>query len=516
MDGGSTARLSGLREAMRTFVAMVGEPSGGRLWERSQRTASTHRVHQAAADVLRRLSRVRPTDLVTWDTHLRRSGNLGVPTTELVVAARRAIASDDTAVVHAGAALGVSLPDGHLREAALAHMNGDTPWGHALLALRATDPVPQVRLAALRAIDRIPLHDVAGLVPFVALLGARRRASVLVDDVMSRVATPAGQQDLRIGLRHGAGAIRMASWRALREAGWQPTARDIRFHLGDPDPRVRAGALNAAEALPAAERWEIASVAANDAVGTLRATAIRMLLALDLQPGPWLDAALGDHTGVVREAVQIGMRSAGREPAQIYRKRLDQRITRADILGLGECGGPSDAERLRSLIADVRAPVRDAALRALARVEPVSVAAVAERALDDVDPAVVSTAIAILRRTRVDAAVAERLERRAASDRRVTMRVSALSLLPRRAPWRRIGCVMTAMGDPSPVVRDDAARALDRWLSRSRYPGSPPTRAEWDVIRQASNVLDETRRARIVALAQRTNDGNSRVDASKI
>ena len=510
MDGGSAVRLRALRDTTRLFVDAVGEPEGGRLWERSQRTASSHRVHHAAIDVLRRLNRMRPAELVTWDAHVRRPGHFDVPTAELARAVRRALEFGDEHIAQVGAALGASLPDGHLRETSLARLTGAASWSYALLALRATDPVPQVRLEALKAIDRIPLHEVAEMLPFIALLATRRRGALLLYDVMSRVATPAGLNDLRIGLRHETGAVRLASWQALTAAGWEPTTADIRAHLGDRDVRIRAVALDRAGSLPPRERWEVASIAASDPVGAIRAKAISTLLALGLQPGPWLDAALGDHVREVRAVVQAGLRALGREPAQTYRRRLDQRTHEIDVLGLGECGGPSDAERLRSLLGDTHAAVRDAALRSLAKLEPVSVAAVAERALDDPAPKVVASAVAILRRSRVDAAVAERLERRVASDRRVAIRLSALTLLPRRTPWRRIGCVMTAMGDPSPLVRSDARRELDRWLRREVSPTGPPTGAEWAVIRRASAVLDDARRSRLVALATGGDDTTAR------
>nr|WP_062331292.1 hypothetical protein [Herbidospora sakaeratensis] len=85
---------------------------------------------------------------------------------------------------------------------------------------------------------------------------------------------------------------------------------------------------------------------------------VRALVLAPHQGGEFLN----DRSKIVRLTAQGLVRRAGGDPAPWYRARLGSAVS---ILGLGESGGPADAELVVPFLGDARARVRAAAVAAL-------------------------------------------------------------------------------------------------------------------------------------------------------
>ncbi|XVQ84253.1 HEAT repeat domain-containing protein [Microbispora siamensis] len=100
----------------------------------------------------------------------------------------------------------------------------------------------------------------------------------------------------------------------------------------------------------------------------MRSTALTALVRLGApQHG---ERMLGDGSPVVRLTAQWAVRRAGGDPAEFYRRLLDERPghgLRHLIAGLGECGISSDAPIVLPYLADESPRVRAEAVRAACR-----------------------------------------------------------------------------------------------------------------------------------------------------
>jgi HEAT repeat protein len=110
------------------------------------------------------------------------------------------------------------------------------------------------------------------------------------------------------------------------------------------------------------------------------------------------EAALTDRHPLVREVAQAALRRAGSDPAEHYRRLAAQvPLEPSVIAGLGETGGPDDADVVSRWLSHPRARGRVEAIRALRRLGMMGTAVVVPL-LHDESASVTRQAVACLRR----------------------------------------------------------------------------------------------------------------------
>jgi hypothetical protein len=260
--------------------------------------------------------------------------------------------------------LGLVSADGHERERAVSSAS-PSALTTALITLRSTDWVSEVRAAALQRLAEVPADELIDTLPLAEQLARERSRGealgALLDQRLSddhlRVATCVDDVDTR-----------RAAWRRLSARGVL-TARELLDRaVPDPDVVVRATATTEWERFDTSGRREIAMQLTDDRVGWLAGRALAVLVALDgTEP---IEHALTARSPSLRRAARGRASICGVDARAFYGARLsiDSRDALA-LSALAEIADQRDKEWFIVAVSDARPRVRAAGLRALAKVD---------------------------------------------------------------------------------------------------------------------------------------------------
>ncbi|MGW7106382.1 hypothetical protein ACWGHU_09465 [Streptomyces xanthophaeus] len=172
---------------------------------------------------------------------------------------------------------------------------------------------------------------------------------------------------------------------------------------------------------------------------------------------------LADPSGTVRACARWLVRQEGGDAGDAYRRLCAESPTPGAVLGLAECGSRADSALVAGLLGHREDEVRAAAvaaLRLLGVPEPGPQALLL--LLDDPSPAVVREAARSLRPLAAGLPTAHLVER-ARPDRPVHLRRAALRLLASQGADEGLPSVTGALDDPDPGLRRTALALLRRW-----------------------------------------------------
>ncbi|WP_182906525.1 hypothetical protein [Microbispora sp. H13382] len=394
--------------------------------------------------------------------------------------------------------------DGHERERAVRHpaMRHD-PRLLPILVIRAADWVAQVRSAAADVLDQVlavPTGATLGTVAPVAVrIGGRRRGEAVVR--MVRDALSRAGDEVLTALRSSADIpTRRFAYRACLDGRRIGEAELI--HAARHEEDIVSRTL-CAEAVAEMDRPDLLRELLANRAAQVRATALTALVRLGAPEHG--ERMLGDVSPVVRLTAQWAVRRAGGDPAEFYRRLLDEppgHGLRHLVAGLGECGTPADAPIVLPSLTDESPRVRAEAVRAACRLGArVDLAAM----LVDPAPVVVRHVAEALR----DAPPPEdRLWPLLDGGRPPHVRRAAHRLLTRTDMWNRLKADLVLLTGPDESLRARARAGVDDWLTRqaaTAYAGPPePLRGELAaLVERAHDALGE-RTARVLTWHLRT------------
>lgn len=384
--------------------------------------------------------------------------------------------------------------DGRIREAAVVRLAGRAyPAAVAVLALRSSDWVAEVRQSARTVVEAWPsLPDGPALTTLVEMsfaLGGRREGGWLARRVEEGLrGLPAQWLEPLLTARDR--RVRRTAYRTAIAAGGLGQDRLMAAAVRDGDLPIRTMCAQAAvrEADSAQLRRLLASRTA-----VVRAEALQALIVggdVDV-----VESALFDRHPLVRAVAQAAVRGASSDPGVHYRRFAVREVPEPGTLaGLGETGGPDDADVVARWLSHPRARGRVEAVRALRRVGVVRPGELMPL-LGDESAAVTRQAVLTLRRDAgaVDLAVLEALLRRGNATH---VRFAGYRLLTAGDAWQRLVVNLRLIDDPDDRLRASARADLTAWLDREAattyHAPSNARGAELDVlIEQARLVLGE-------------------------
>lgn len=408
------------------------------------------------------------------------------------------------------AALGVVTchPNGYVREAAvraLARRGEETHPEIPLLVLRLNDWVPQVRSAALEALEaRLapPFADAfVAAWPLIEHLGEQRRAAHggFIQRVLTLLGSPAARPALLRGTASLDGPTRRASFRlALTPPATSPADLEcLHRALSDTDLLIRRHAVRHLATLPPGPpRDELVLQALADASAAVRRDAFVLL---DTVPPATrrqrLADVLFDGSPFLRAHARTAL--ATLDPAvdatARYRGSLSTGPTgsigpagpigpaarlRGALLGLGECGGDDDVLLLLPFLEDGRSKIRLAALQALAMLDRESIEPLVD-ALSDPSPRVSRTAARMIVRRPRPGLLDRMLELAEVHLSPAHVRRHALDVILSARAWTRLPYLLRAAASKHQAL---AALALARL---SAHTTERPTPAELAAVEQA-------------------------------
>ncbi|GIH96786.1 HEAT repeat domain-containing protein [Planobispora siamensis] len=357
---------------------------------------------------------------------------------------------------------------GYERERALGHpiMRTDVRL-FPVLVVRTVDWVGAVRDRALQILEEaLSNADAAALqavVPVAVRLGERQRGHSLTE-LVRHALVRAGDETLSTVRRSEDLRTRRFAFEVTLQAGRMDREQLLEAALHEPDviSRTRCARALSAEAI-ADDRPEIMQRLLEGTSARVRVEALTALVRLGhTDAGPRF---LADDASLMRLTAQWAVRRAGGDPAEHYRRHLSAPAvhgTRGLLAGLGDCGGPADADLVLPHLRDPRPRVRAEAVRTLRRLGArIDVTAM----LEDPAPAVVRSVVTTLRASGPDAPV-ERLWELLDAGHPRHVRQAAHRLLADRNAWTRIRADLLLAGDVDEVLSRRARADLAVWCAR--------------------------------------------------
>lgn len=350
-------------------------------------------------------------------------------------------------------------PSGYVREEAVRRLAASTRAAALpYLLLRLTDWVPQVRKAALRAVQARVSHD--SVAAFARNFALVQRARLVVEPF----ATPHGQAALLAELH----------------AGDHTTARAIARLLLDGDPSPAAIEACMASNDPVIRTW-VAPLAPHrlvaDPAPSVRHAALRTLSRISpVEARPFLEKAVLDTSGSLRELARVLLPA---DYAPVYRDALhaaaSPRQLVAAIAGLSETGMAADAEHAAAYLAHDAGAVRRAAVKCVIRLGGEAYAERVSLLLDDPSPGVSAAARNVLRRhaRTLGSAHLRRLFAGASSPH---ARRNVLHLLAALSKWQSITALLEAVTEED--VAELAKAYVQRWNASYNRSQVPPLRSD--------------------------------------
>jgi hypothetical protein len=361
-----------------------------------------------------------------------------------------------------------------------------------LITIRATDWVAQVRAAALRRVATMDPDVAVELLPAVDTLAhARERGHALRSVLAQRL----DNEDLKRASCSPNHLIRRAAWRRLIDRSAYDPSDVVNRAIADPDVIVRSVAAAAIGTFSVENRRAAATALIQDHVGALAARGLEALVLIE-GDAPLL-IALMSPTTTLRRRAQEWARLRQINAAALYRDRLQQDAgQREALLGLAEIAEPADLELMVRALNDARAPVRTAALRAVAALDP----DLAERAaVDELETGTSGKAMrwaaVLLRRRAPSEDALRRVEAIALDDGRpLRHRIRAASVL-RRSRWLHLMTLLRIQeSSPQDALIADELRA---WFSHSATITRAPDRSIRTKIEDAASQLDHGQRRQL-------------------
>ncbi len=370
-------------------------------------------------------------------------------------------------------------PDGHVREAATARLAelGDIAVSPAL-AIRCGDWVAQVRDRARPAIEKRLEGDLVGTLESagaVALLTSRRQTGNWLAATIQQHLRTSSAETIRAVARSSHALVRRSVLAIAVEQQRLDLLELVDLAAADSDLPARLTCGRAAINL--AERTRnldvLGRLLANPATQLRQAAMIALDRAGESRAPVEL---LADRARSVRDTAQRLVRSHGSDPADVYRPAVAERLPPVwAIAGLGETGSREDAHLIEPLLDDRRSRIRAEAVRALRRLDVVSLDRFTSL-LSDSSPAVCKQAANAL------VPLASQLDSRhlwhlLRTGERTHTRVGAYRLLRARDAWTRLATNLELLGDESEELRMRARMDILGWLANeaaSTYQAPTP------------------------------------------
>lgn len=386
--------------------------------------------------------------------------------------------------------------DGRMREAAVLRLaDRQHPAAVGVLALRACDWVAEVRQAARSVVAGWPSPpdgtSLTVLAEMALALDVRREGVWLAQRVEEMLRDlPVQRLEPLLSARDR--RVRRAAYRAAIAAGRLGLDRLMSAAVRESDLPIRA--MCARVAVTAADPVQLRALLGSR-TALVRAEALQALIARgDLAVA---EMALTDRHPLVREISQSTLRRGGSDPADRYR-RLATRVPAEPsvIAGLGETGGPDDAELVARELAHPRARGRVEAIRALRRLGVAKSAALVPLLHDD-SAAVTRQVVATLRRN-AEAVDPDELRTLLGTMNPSHVRFAGYRLLTDGDAWQRLATDLELVDDTDEQLRVTARADLATWLDHeaaTAYHGPSRERAaELDrLIELARPILGEGR-----------------------
>jgi HEAT repeat protein len=372
---------------------------------------------------------------------------------------------------------------------------GSVAEGPLLVAL--DDPDPEIRQRATVALERLGVP--ASLAQMIQDGGPTAEAS----QTLVRFAAAGTRELLAELLQHSSPQVREVVIVALRQAARDDLAVELtQVASADPEPSLRALALDTLRVLRLRQALPVALAALADSDQRVRATAIHLVGELG---GPDLIEQLRAHTldaePTVRAATAGALGALGGRRAQDDLARLlgdtDPTVREAAVLGAAEAGLRPLAPALMELLGDSNERVRHAAARAIGLLGDLSVLPALLRSFMEATPDVrdaITLAIG-----RLDPASLADLVGQLGESGDVGSKLSVTRTLAQLRPPGALEMLAQLLEDSNPAVRAAAMQALGRC---ARFAGPPPA----FVMRAVSGGLsdpDEPVRASAIDVGSR-------------
>jgi hypothetical protein len=365
------------------------------------------------------------------------------------------------------------------------------------LCLRSNDWVEPV---AARAVELLVSrfrpenrHAVLDVLPFVLrMFRMRRRDHARVEQALVTLLLADGGQ---AALAHGASLsteVRRAMYGLMMRTGKVPRPL-VDAALNDSDAVIRARVLRVVAGDSGFERrGAMFDRLLRDAAPVVR----RLALAGVSEHEPERVAALFpdvllDRAARVRALARFVARAHRLTliPRDIYVEALSSSLpTRlsAAIEGVGESGGPADADLIEPFSGATKPRIRRSALRAIAKLDPPRAVALALAALADDAPSVRAAAVGILANNArlVDFDV---FRRRVSSLPDPQVRGSVLRVFLEAPKWDAAAFLLATLTDPDEIVRRSAGGLVARWIEGFNRTQIQPTESQ---VRRISELLD--------------------------
>lgn len=462
---------------------------------------------EAAVGVDALIARASPELLPALDHRMRAESYYGFQSSRWRTAAidliKRFRASPTYASVLAVASCHAS---GFVRQAAVDKLDREITSGAEIpfLLLRLDDWVSTVRQAAEQALAR-RLTDAnrqayLKVLPMIAQLRSRLRAGV--SPVLARI------EDLLRGDLKALvnGALASESHRARRfglslalevlnrgAADAQDEVLERIIHSNDPAPRHQLACwLAAATTIPDLQRQLLPRLLGDRSVAVRR---VALAWCATRDPSSHLAilrAALLDQSGLIRSIAQFHLpKLAAIDLRTFYRDAVcqsDRRHLRAALGGLGETGGPTDAELVVPLLDAPEPSIRRAALGALAKLALEPHFEIFVQALQSSSPGMSRQARIALER-HAPLIGADRLASIFAETSYRHVRRQTLCLINRLSKWEKLPLLIEIFGGAEISTREAAENFLQSWLwNYNRTHNIQPTQAEIARLRRAMDA----------------------------
>ena len=405
-------------------------------------------------------------------------------------ASPRNVAGPPAAVV-----LAAMARSGRMREDAVAAMAArPAPELLPFLALRCGDWVGKVREPARAAVARLlgddPVATLDAVLPIAGYTARRERGGWVLRQVRAAVAAAFDRLGRELIRSRHADARRLAYEIGTERNRWSQDDL-VGFALHEPDPVIRSRSAAAA----CAEAGHRGDVPVLRALARARFSQVRVLALVELAR-LGRDAEVAEAITDPAPLVRAYARSRTGEAAQRYRSLVAAAPTPAAVAGLGEVGGYADQALLEPLLADGDARIRAAAVRALAALDCVPVAAVLPLLRDPSASVVRAAADAVRPYRRL---VPPDVPWQLLTDPRPHVRRGAYHLLGGRDRGTRLRAALLLAADADPALARRGRADVQRLTASGAWAAEPPAADPGELLRSAvplgAAVVERVRRA---------------------
>jgi hypothetical protein len=394
--------------------------------------------------------------------------------------------------------LGLVSTDGYRRQSAVEDV-ALRPCVATLIAIRATEWVPEVRAAALVRLRGLSADEAVALLPVVETLSrGRERAAELAEVIAERLS----DHDLARATGSPNDHVRRVAWRWLIDRDAQDPVDVARRAARDRDVVVRSLAADLRPAMSVDDRREAASALVQDHVGSLAARGLESLVGIEGdQP---IIRALRSRSASLRRSAQGWAALRHLDAATEYRSDLEaDPADETALIGLAEVAEQKDLDMLVGALRNTRARVCAAALKAVWELDPDRGEEAAMEQLEAGAAGRVSrTAAVLLRRRATTRSTTSRIEAVALDAHRpLDHRLRAASVL-RRARWLHLAVLLRIFeSEPhDPRTREE----IRQWFVASANITRGPSASIRAVIDSAARALDDRSRAQLDFLFRTT------------